>query len=140
MDENDVVGAATGGIESGWIPCPKCGEANKLICSCIPPPRRGNFRRLVRNLRTAQERLADRDSEWLEKLIAVREGDLEALAWLRDRDVAEGAQRCRECGCTSNFGCRQGCGWIEADLCSECAGRRLEELTDPFGVGGILRL
>lgn len=37
-------------------------------------------------------------------------------------DVTEnGARRCRACGCTDNFACDEGCGWVESDLCSACA-------------------
>lgn len=29
---------------------------------------------------------------------------------------------CRACGCTDDFGCIEGCWWVEPDLCSRCAG------------------
>lgn len=29
---------------------------------------------------------------------------------------------CRFCGCTNNRACPGGCGWVEPDLCSMCAG------------------
>ena len=29
---------------------------------------------------------------------------------------------CRKCGCTDPHGCLEGCWWVEADLCSQCAG------------------
>jgi hypothetical protein len=29
---------------------------------------------------------------------------------------------CRVCGCTQNNACEGGCHWVEADLCSSCAG------------------
>lgn len=29
--------------------------------------------------------------------------------------------RCRVCGCTDEYGCADGCWWMEADLCSQCA-------------------
>lgn len=28
---------------------------------------------------------------------------------------------CRECGCTDDYGCPEGCSWVEPDLCSACA-------------------
>ena len=31
-------------------------------------------------------------------------------------------RRCRVCGCTDDRACEGGCYWIEADLCSRCAG------------------
>lgn len=30
-------------------------------------------------------------------------------------------RRCRVCGCTDEFGCPEGCWWVEEDLCSSCA-------------------
>lgn len=30
---------------------------------------------------------------------------------------------CRECGCSQDDACPQGCGWAEADLCTACRGR-----------------
>lgn len=29
-------------------------------------------------------------------------------------------QTCRECGCTQNNACPNGCWWVEEDLCSDC--------------------
>lgn len=29
-------------------------------------------------------------------------------------------QTCRECGCTQNNGCPNGCWWVAEDLCSDC--------------------
>lgn len=29
-------------------------------------------------------------------------------------------QTCRECGCTQNNACTNGCWWVEEDLCSDC--------------------
>lgn len=29
---------------------------------------------------------------------------------------------CRVCGCTDQYGCPEGCYWVEPDLCSSCAG------------------
>lgn len=29
-------------------------------------------------------------------------------------------QSCRECGCTQNNACPNGCWWVEEDLCSDC--------------------
>ena len=31
-------------------------------------------------------------------------------------------RRCRVCGCTDRRACPGGCSWVEADLCSVCAG------------------
>jgi hypothetical protein len=28
---------------------------------------------------------------------------------------------CRQCGCSDSLACPDGCWWVEADLCSECA-------------------
>jgi len=28
---------------------------------------------------------------------------------------------CRECGCTAERGCPEGCFWVDDDMCSECA-------------------
>lgn len=39
--------------------------------------------------------------------------------------------RCRECGCTDQLGCPEGCWWVEDDLCSSCAS---EEQHDPLVV------
>lgn len=48
--------------------------------------------------------------------------------------AAEALRTCRECGCIDERACvceqphRQGvCHWVEADLCSACAGLSLEE-------------
>lgn len=30
--------------------------------------------------------------------------------------------RCRTCGCTYHHPCPEGCGWVEADLCTACVG------------------
>lgn len=27
---------------------------------------------------------------------------------------------CRVCGCTDEYGCPEGCWWVEPDLCSSC--------------------
>ena len=32
-----------------------------------------------------------------------------------------GVQACRECGCTDDHACAEGCEWVEQDLCSTCA-------------------
>lgn len=36
-------------------------------------------------------------------------------------DVRTGRSACRECGCTDNGACENGCYWVEPDLCSSCA-------------------
>lgn len=43
------------------------------------------------------------------------------LAELRAQDVANGSDQCRECGCTENFACPEGCSWAAPHLCSACA-------------------
>lgn len=48
--------------------------------------------------------------EWHEAFRATREGD-----------VAAGGRQCRECHCTDNAACPEGCSWTELDLCSACA-------------------
>jgi hypothetical protein len=35
--------------------------------------------------------------------------------------AAIGIRACRECGCTDDSACPEGCSWIEVDLCSACA-------------------
>lgn len=40
----------------------------------------------------------------------------------RWRIVTDPTQACRVCGCTWDHGCSGGCYWVEADLCSQCAG------------------
>ena len=32
---------------------------------------------------------------------------------------------CRQCGCTDNRACPEGCYWVEDDLCSACQPRQL---------------
>lgn len=39
----------------------------------------------------------------------------------RGVDVVNGGRQCRECGCTDNSACDEGCAWVEPDLCSACA-------------------
>ena len=29
-------------------------------------------------------------------------------------------QKCRICGCTDLKACKEGCEWVEGDLCSKC--------------------
>jgi hypothetical protein len=36
-------------------------------------------------------------------------------------DVTVKRQACRECGCTEELACPEGCYWVEDDLCSACA-------------------
>ena len=45
---------------------------------------------------------------------------------------------CRECGCTDEAPCEEGCSWIEPDLCSACC----DGAADPeeLGPGGDLLL
>ena len=35
---------------------------------------------------------------------------------------------CRECGCTEHNACLPPCSWAEEDLCSACAGAKIEEV------------
>lgn len=35
-------------------------------------------------------------------------------------------RRCRQCGCTDQFACEDGCHWVEAALCSRCAEKKEE--------------
>ena len=35
--------------------------------------------------------------------------------------AGEGIRVCRGCGCTDEWGCDEGCAWVEANLCSSCA-------------------
>lgn len=37
-------------------------------------------------------------------------------------DTAGPVRKCRQCGCTDDRACEGGCTWVEADLCSACAG------------------
>jgi len=39
----------------------------------------------------------------------------EKLGWVSVRT-------CRVCGCTERSGCRDGCQWVEKDLCGRCTG------------------
>lgn len=41
----------------------------------------------------------------------------------RELTYAELEQVCRECGCTDDCACPEGCFWVEEDLCSACADR-----------------
>jgi hypothetical protein len=40
-----------------------------------------------------------------------------ALCCAAGRDAV---RACRVCGCTDEWGCAEGCWWVEADLCSSC--------------------
>jgi hypothetical protein len=35
--------------------------------------------------------------------------------------AAWGIRQCRQCGCTDEIACPDGCHWVAADLCSTCA-------------------
>lgn len=49
------------------------------------------------------------------------DGGLAAIALTaRGVDVVNGLPQCRECGCTENSSCGDGCSWVEPDLCSAC--------------------
>lgn len=37
-------------------------------------------------------------------------------------EVGVEERKCRVCGCTWNNACRNGCYWVEEDLCSNCNG------------------
>jgi hypothetical protein len=43
--------------------------------------------------------------------------------------AAELERRCRECGCTDEEGCAEGCWWVRDDLCSQCGEREDHEST-----------
>lgn len=45
----------------------------------------------------------------------------------RLRGIPSHVRSCRQCGCTDENGCENGCCWVEADLCSECADPELFE-------------
>lgn len=34
--------------------------------------------------------------------------------------AGEAPRACRVCGCTDEWGCDEGCGWVAVDLCSAC--------------------
>jgi hypothetical protein len=34
----------------------------------------------------------------------------------------ENGPRCRVCSCTDEYGCDEGCAWVEPNLCSSCVG------------------
>jgi hypothetical protein len=52
-----------------------------------------------------------------------------ALAAGPERDrlvlIAESERRCGFCGCTENFACVGGCGWLPDGRCSSCLGLRV---------------
>jgi len=50
-----------------------------------------------------------------------------------------GLQTCRVCGCTNNYGCGEGCYWIEDNLCSACVGNSLEVLKETVCIESKLR-
>jgi hypothetical protein len=56
------------------------------------------------------------DEELLDVQLGV-EDTVDILAAAAD----EGPRCCRRCGCTDERGCRDGCSWVEFDLCSRCA-------------------
>jgi hypothetical protein len=39
---------------------------------------------------------------------------------------AIGVRSCRQCGCTQDCGCPEGCSWVGPDLCSRCGGEAAE--------------
>ncbi len=43
------------------------------------------------------------------------------LADLKRRYRPLEVRSCRVCGCTDEYGCEEGCTWVEEDLCSACA-------------------
>lgn len=56
-----------------------------------------------------------RDPGWLRRAQQRRE-ETDA----RHAATTTQVRRCRECGCTDEYGCDGGCSWVEADLCSAC--------------------
>lgn len=54
---------------------------------------------------------------------AIRQINLELLKRLKEYKEDTGEveeQKCRLCGCTWDNACKNGCYWVEEDLCSEC--------------------
>lgn len=48
-------------------------------------------------------------------------------------DTEQRDGRCRECGCTDERACFEGCTWVEADLCSGCTEEARDDLSQrPF--------
>jgi hypothetical protein len=46
---------------------------------------------------------------------------------LQRPDLADiGTRACHGCGCTERFACDDGCTWVAENLCSTCAGGRLQ--------------
>jgi hypothetical protein len=64
------------------------------------------------------------DGPYPDHEVAVASSEVARLAPQREIDVAAGGSACRVCGCTDNDACEEGCYWVEADLCSSCAGER----------------
>jgi hypothetical protein len=92
-------------------------------------------------LRIATIALNDGDHDTADavmSLIIARDATMTGVvaAWLQEALIEFGQHgmyqaRCRECGCTDEAACPGGCEWIEAGLCSRCAGT----LLDARGVG-----
>lgn len=51
---------------------------------------------------------------------AIRDGQGEVDALLDELEAEVDAQRCRRCGCTTWYGCADGCHWVAEDLCNLC--------------------
>lgn len=60
--------------------------------------------------------------------IVLREDHVEQVtASEAENETPQAAVRtCRGCGCTDEWGCDNGCWWVEADLCSNCVGAPAE--------------
>lgn len=54
----------------------------------------------------------------IEKLSQCREIAIAAFGGIDGMDEPT----CRVCGCTDDFGCIEGCWWVEPGLCSRCDG------------------
>lgn len=56
-------------------------------------------------------------------VVEVRGGELLAIPWARIHCIRARERACRECGCTDERACSDGCCWVEVDLCSACEER-----------------
>ena len=74
--------------------------------------------------RSADEFRIDRRWERAETEAWRRLADLVPIDFVEFADGPElsalGIRACRECGCTDEYGCPDGCWWIGPDLCSAC--------------------
>jgi len=67
----------------------------------------------------------------IEQRSARARADYSADHFELETDALE-VRRCRKCGCTDMHACPGGCSWVDADLCSACAGNSVRDpRTDP---------